>query len=107
MAFTGTAVKAGETYVCRITGLSLATSASGTITANGGGGDVELPSDFPSFDADKMIVTAFQTASGGLNPIIITKSGSPFDTITIENTDAANATGALEIFVQYIHSISQ
>ena len=106
MAFTGTAVKSDGTYTVRITGLTLAASASGTITASGGAGDVTLPSTFPTFDADNFIVQINQIAAGATTPIVVTKD-SPFTTITIANSDAINDTGGLEIFIRHVHTVVQ
>ena len=107
MAFTGTATTTslGSRSV-RITGLSLLASATGTISANGGAGEVTLPSTFPTFDSDYLQVIVNQVAAGGaISAVYVAKAGDPV-IITIGNTDAVNATAGLEIWVRQIHSVT-
>lgn len=102
MAFTGTAVvtSLGKNII-RITGLSLASSAAGTITDNGGGGDAELPTTFPGILVASTKVDIMQDA-GALAPLAIV----PVDgTITVTNQDTTNASGALIIDVENPHSL--
>ena len=108
MAFSGTAVvNSHGKDVVRITGASLAASAAGTITENGGGGDVTLPAAFPSFGADNIRCFAVHAASpaGGTPLVSVAKSGGPpITTLTLTNEDGANNTGELEIWVENMFS---
>jgi len=121
MAFTGTPVVQQITdQTVRITGLSLALSASGTIGLFGdGGAGVQLPESFkpnpysapagygPATDGvlsqadvvDASVVIA-DAASALAKPVGVTKGGSPFR-VTVTNPDGTNASGALEIWVKY------
>lgn len=114
MAFTGSAtVTSLGTLVVRITGLSLAASASGTVGLTGGGSNVSLPTNFPSTpDAGAgsltmadLVDVRFQRATGGTQAsfLDVSKTATPF-VITITNPDAVNASGPLEIYVQYFYS---
>lgn len=114
MAFTGTpTVTSLGTLVVRVTGVSLAASASGTIGLPGGGSNVSLPSNFPTTpDAGAGTLTMldlvdvrFQRATGGTQAsfLNVAKTNSPF-VITISNPDVTNASGPLEIYVQYFYS---
>lgn len=101
MAFTGTpTVTALGINTYKITGVSLAAAANGTITNFGGGGGAVLPSGAPTIDANTK-VDVVATATGSTD-ILASKSGA---TITITNDDGAAATGLLEIWVQRIQSI--
>ncbi len=118
MAFTGTAaIKKVADNLYRITGLSLAAAASGTIglaenssaavqlegtgwnryqTTGAHGGQVEL---------DESVQLSYEVAEAALavvEPLSIVKSGDgPEDfLITLTNPDAA-ASGALEIYVRF------
>lgn len=124
MAFTGTPNIAVPTRsVVQITGLSLAASASGTISLSQGGGDVALPASIQwspyggedddvgvgadiidlaesvevSITQSGMIATSSQklnvTKANGLDPATFA--------ITIANVDVVNATGNLEIRLRY------
>jgi len=114
MAFTGVAVvtKVSDS-LCRITGLSLASGAAGTIGLFGGTGDVLLPDGFnpkpfsppeggiidlaESIDVSWVPVAANPT---GVAPALhVTKNASPF--LAIMTNDGAVATAALEIWVRY------
>lgn len=115
MAFTGTpTVQSLGTNVVRITGLSLAAAAAGTIGLNGGAGQVSLPSNFPTGAANAALTLAdvievrFQRGVGGTQAshIDVTKVASPF-LLTLTNPDGANASGPLDIYVQYFHTIGR
>lgn len=107
MAFTGTAtITVLGTRIARLTGISLAAGASGTISGSGGAGDETLPSSFPALSVNEAMVSAVQVASGATSPIVIAKAGSPA-VITVENTDGGNATGGLEIYIEMPHSIGK
>lgn len=109
MAFTGAAVftKISDRLV-RVTGLSLALGASGTIGLFGDAtADENLPDDFnpiPQGDltlSDSIDCTAKFTAAGAGTPnLSISKAEGPFQ-ITIDNNDGANATADLEIYVRW------
>ncbi len=119
MAFTGTPVvtSLGKNIV-RITGLSLAAAAAGTIGLAGGAGQVSLPSSFPSsVDAQAqanglsmtdMVELRFQRGVGGTQAakLNVDKAAAPF-LLTITNPDGANVSGPLDIYVQYFWSGSR
>ncbi len=120
MAFTGTptVTSLGKNTV-RITGISLAAAASGTIGLTGGGAGVSLPANFPSAVdaalsaagltmADGVDVRYNRSSSGGTQAshLTVAKQATPF-LITLTNPDGANASGSLEIYVQYLHSIDR
>lgn len=101
MAFTGTATK---TYlgknICIITGLSLGIATSGTIGNSTSSADEKLRSTFPTLTANSK-VTVVKVASA---PVIsISKGGTPI-IATLTNTSGAALSGALEIWVENIHS---
>ena len=99
MAFSGTAVvTAVGKDVIRITGLSLALAAAGTISNTGGGGDAVLPSTFLTLTGNesKVLISVNQIAAGAVTPLIWANAGG---TITVTNTDGANATGGLIITI--------
>lgn len=109
MAFTGTATQAlVSDRMVRITGLSLANTAAGTISLFGGGGNVELPDAFnpePYRDIDlaeslEVSFVAAATLSAAPLRVSVTKTASPL-LITLTNDDGTNATPALEIFVKF------
>ena len=111
MAFTGTPTVAllGR-HVARITGISLAAGASGTITGSAGAGDAKLPSTFWTNTTEGLStcrVTVAETGApaAGTPTFRVVKSGSPVDTITITNNDGANNNTGLEVFVENIHSL--
>lgn len=116
MAFTGSAVICQVTdSLVRITGLSLAKTAVGTISCGASGGDVNMPTTFkpevypyanallvPSDVIDCQIVPAGSHV--GTNLPYLVKAGATFATpflITITNPDATNATPALEIWLKF------
>lgn len=120
MPFTGSAtVKSKGKYKARITGLSLAVGAVGTIGLPGdAGADVQLPAGFPTevdahatedaltmSDVVRANAVAAAANANGLK-IRITKGGTPFR-ISIQNDDATNATPALEILADYDHSYTR
>lgn len=124
MAFTGAAVQKVVSSKCvRITGLSLAGGASGTIGlhATTVAQDVTLPASFAPHAyenaerhqvdvADAINVTVNRAAStANPTPVAIVKAGGTGThvtgknfSITLTNGDAMNATPALEIFVEYL-----
>jgi hypothetical protein len=104
--------------MARITGLSLAASAAGTISLNGGGGDVALPASLQWTpyagndsgdgqidldDAVEVSVVPAGTLSAALLVSVTKANGDDPATfaITLTNDDGANATPALEIFLRY------
>lgn len=115
MAFTGAAVvqHISDTVV-RITGLSLAAAASGTIgLITGGAGEVDI--DVPwnrytngrsqEIELDQSVEVSVYVAEAALavvEPVSIVKSGDgPTDfLVTLANPDAA-ASGALEIYLKF------
>ncbi len=118
MAFTGSAtVKLVSDSVVRITGLSLAGAASGTISlAEATGADVECPAAFKprTYVSSGGVAVALQDAVevlvlvGGLGvttqvPIAVVKTGTTLAgfLITLTNTTAATASAALEIYIRF------
>jgi hypothetical protein len=119
MAFTGTPVISQVSdRMVRITGLSLAAAAAGTIGLFGATGstpDVRLPEPFKpehyKFNgsdvplADSIEVTAQPAATGTATaiPIAIVKTGTTDADFraTITNTHATTTTPELEIYVQF------
>lgn len=115
MAFTGTpALHYVSDKVVRITGLSLAAAAAGTIGLVGGSGEIDI--DQPNWnryvngrgqqiELDQSIEVSIVPAEAGLGvtePVSIVKTGDgPTDFLaTLTNPDAA-ASGELEIWVKY------
>ena len=108
MAFTGAATFTNiGRHKTRVTGLSLAAGAAGTIGANGDAtADEQLPASQEPLHANYTSVYVNETTAGGTrdNPLIWTRpTGSPIQ-ITITNTDAAKASGALDITIAYEHT---
>jgi hypothetical protein len=119
MAFTGTAVvKQVSDRIVRITGLSLASAAAGTIGLTGATGTapgVTLPASFKTEHytfgtvnvpfADAIEVTAQPAAVGTATaiPIAIVKTGTSLADFraTITNTHGSIATANLEIVVKF------
>lgn len=119
MSFTGTAVvKQVSDRIVRITGLSLASTASGTIGlpgATGSAPDVELPESFKTLHytyggsnvpfADAIEVTAIVAATNVAQsiPIAVVKSGTTLANFraTLTNTHASLASANLEIMVKF------
>lgn len=118
MAFTGTAVVTQiSDQVVRITGLSLASAAAGTIGLfpNGGTPGVRLPQAFKPtpYTYDEAVVglsdtieVLVQNAATGVAtaiPVAIVKSGTNAlgFLATITNTHGSLATPNLEIYVRY------
>lgn len=115
MAFTGVAtIVQVSDGICRITGLSLAAAAAGTISLSGGTGQQKLPAAFApqnyQFDgvtvsfADALEVSVQNNGVEAHAPEIhLTKTGTgPTDWVaTITNDDGANATPNLEIYVKF------
>ncbi len=115
MAFTGTPVVTQlSDSICRVTGVSLAGAATGTIGIHGSGAQVELPAAFqpkttvyngaPVPLTASIDATAKVAASGVTTevPIEVTKSGSGGFTTTFTNTTTATASGTLEIYFKYL-----
>jgi hypothetical protein len=112
MAFTGSAtIKKVAENLYRITGLSLAADAAGTIGLAGGSGDVELPEtddwqpygDVTLIDAIQCYVIPAGDQPATAVPVRVTKAGATNDTflITLTSDDGAAASGALEIYVRF------
>ena len=108
MAFTGTAtVKKVADDLTRITGLSLAGAASGTIGLSGTG-DVKIQ-DQPDWEAlgDVTLQDAIQVTINGLTvaPVSVTAQKSGTDQtdflITFTNRNSEVASGGLEIYVRF------
>ena len=115
MAFTGTPVVVQiADNLFRITGISLAAAATGTIGLVGGSGEIDLPA--PSWDRynnslgqqielDQSIQVTVVKAEAGLattEAVAVVKTGDgPTDFLaTLSNPDAA-ASGALEVYVRF------
>lgn len=115
MAFTGSAVfEQVSDQIVRITGLSLAGAAVGTISLKSGSGNVKLPGAFKpepyeydghnvSFSAALEVSTRPAGSVVTSVPVEIVKTGTGPDdwTATLTNTTVATATPALEIYVQF------
>lgn len=115
MAFTGSAVvKLVSEKKVRITGLSLASAAAGTISCHGGTGAVKLPSQFqPEVYAigsdDVALVDSVEcrwepaAAVATAIPIECVKTGTTLADflITLTNTHGSIASPALEITVTF------
>lgn len=115
MAFTGTAtVKQTTDRMVRITGLSLAAGASGTIGLTGATGSapgVTLPASFKTLhyvyngvtvtfqDCIDLVISNAATGVATAVPISVVKSGTTLADfrITVTNTHGSLATPALEI----------
>jgi hypothetical protein len=116
MAFTGTAVvKQIADGIVRITGLSLAAGAAGTISLSGGNGAVKCPAGFQPGEYvyggatigldDSIDVTALPAAVGVATAIPVsvvkTAQGPTAWLATITNTHGTTATPNLEIYVKF------
>lgn len=114
MAFTGTAtIKKISGNLFRITGLSLAGAASGTISLAAGAGDVKLDGtgwgpykmnqlqggDVSLSDAVKVDVNAL-TANGEV-PAAVKAGADPESFLVTVTAASGDGTGALEIYVGY------
>lgn len=108
MAFTGAAViEKVSDRVVRVTGLSLAAAAVGTISLFEGAGEVKLPDDFnptPYSDVDlaEAIEVSFikiATSVAALD-VFVAKVASPF-LATFTNDDGVNATSELEMYFRF------
>ena len=105
MAFTGTGVNASYgTRQVRITGLSLASGATGTIGNNGSGADHELPTNFPTLAVNVKAHVNYEAPNAGIE-MGITKAAGPPVLVNLRNHDGVNATGNLEIILEMPHSI--
>lgn len=118
MAFTGVAViKQIADGEVRITGLSLAGGASGTISLNVGAGDVKTPAgvQFQEYVANDATVGAQDAIDVSVKPadagapssvgVSVVKTGDTAAAFlaTLKNQNAASSTANLEIYVK-IHS---
>lgn len=118
MAFTGTAVVTQITdRIVRITGLSLAATATGTIGlagATGSAPDVKLPASFnpqryPYNGVDLAIadiVSVSVQAAGDTAAAValsVTKAGADEASfrISVKNPQSSGASAALEMFIRY------
>lgn len=118
MAFTGTAtVKQISDSIVRITGLSLAASAAGTIGLTGKTSppEVTLPASFktqhytydgvnvPFADAIDVTVKLAATNVATATPIAVVKTGTSLADflITLTNVNGSTASGAFEIYVKF------
>ena len=116
MAFTGTpAVVQISDSIIRITGVSLAAAAAGTIGLNaaisgGGTGEIDLPASFNPLNyaykgvvidpSESVLVSVNVTATDAdNNSIRIAKTDNPF-LVTLTN-DGASDTPLLEIYLRY------
>lgn len=119
MAFTGAAVfKVISGNKVRITGLSLAAAAAGTISLHNGNGEVKLPASC-KWDAFKngeghqvlpleAIQASFQKVAADTHSVVVSqgKAGAAVDgsdfLVTLTNSDAANPCPGLEIYLEYL-----
>ncbi len=111
MAFTGSAtVKKVSDRIYRITGLSLAGAASGTISLSGGTGDVKLPetptwNKYDEVGLDDSIDVTSQPVTGVATrvPVTTVKTGDgPTDWLcTMTNGTGGTASGNLEIYLKF------
>lgn len=116
MAFTGTAVVTQiSDRLVRVTGLSLAGSAAGTISLSGGTGQVLLPAGFKptpyvngegqsvSLQAAIEVSLTPVTSITTLVPIMAVKTGTdPADfLITFTNTTSATASALQDIYIAF------
>ena len=100
MAFTGTPTKSLlGALITKITGLTLAAGASGTISNVSGGGDVELGATAPQIDADDTQVH--------IEGDEMTYSSITDGVITVTNGDSIYASRNLVIWINKLHSIIQ
>lgn len=105
MAFGGTPVATAlGKNIIRVSGATLAAGAAGTISDNGGGGDVELPVGHAGVTIANTIalVNHFAAPAAGTPNFIVAKAAG---LITVTNNDGVNATGELEIWVMEPHSL--
>jgi len=115
MAFTGVAtIKQIADDIVRITGLSLAHGASGTISLSGGAGAVLLPAAFQpepygyegatvSLQDSIDVTTTPATAVATAIPIQVAKSGTTLEDflVTLTNNHGATDSPGLEIYVKF------
>jgi len=111
MAFTGTAtvVRVSEDLF-RITGLSLAASAAGTIGFTAGSNEVEFTApewdphgDVTLQDAISCLINPVGAGVATAVPVRVVKTGTTQANfvLTLTNNDGAAATAALEIYVKF------
>lgn len=97
MAFTGTAtVTSAGNRTHYITGLSLGTSAAGTIANDGVSADANLPAGAATIDQSAFVVCQ------GADTLI--KVGYSAGVLTLTNTSGAAASGSLVIQIVIPHS---
>lgn len=117
MAFTGAAtIKLVSDGIVRITGVSLAAGASGTISLSAGAGDVKCPanvefqpykaSDGSTVGADDAVDVTVKAANASATPSAnpgVTKTGTTAAAFlaTITNNNQGSATSGLEIYVKF------
>lgn len=124
MAFIGTpVVKRLGKGVIRISGVSLSAYSNevpatvGTITLDGGGGDIELPAGFPplgdpTVDLADYIECRFTVANGLITPAGSNIRVSKFSdvearTLEIGFASIEEASDALDIYIEYFHSLTR
>lgn len=92
MAFTGTAtVTPISKTINKISDVSLAGGATGTISNNGGGGDATLPANAAAInDNTKVTIMCDNKCYASINTGVI----------TITNSDGSNASNSLVIFIE-------
>jgi len=110
MAFTGAAVfqKLADNLV-RVTGLSLAAAAAGTISLFEGAGEVKLPDNFnisPYSDVDlaeavEVSLTPTTSVVNGQKVRVNKTLPAGALLVTLTNDDAANASPGLEIYLRF------
>lgn len=116
MAFTGVAViKQVADNMVRITGLSLAGGAAGTISLNAGAGQVKCPANFEftpytiagstvtSADAIDVSVKTADLAGPSAVNVAVTKAGTVASDFlaTLTNLNSGSSSGNLEIYVKF------
>lgn len=105
MAFTGTAtVKRVSERMVRITGLSLAASAAGTISLFEGSGSVKCPDDFnPEKYSNVTLQDSVALRHLPCVPITVAKAGTTQQDflLTMTNQSGSVSTGALEIYIEF------
>lgn len=117
MAFTGVAtVKLVADGIVRITGVSLAGGAAGTISFSAGTGQVTCPANcevgayvasdkgsVPLSDSvDVSVKSADAAAPSGINVSVVKTGATPaLFLATLTNQNAASSTGSLEIYVKF------
>ena len=117
MAFTGVAtVKLVADNIVRITGLSLAGGASGTISYSPGTGQVKLPANVEAgkyvtsdgatcnvADSTDVSAKCSDAAAPSSVAVSVVKTGTTTSDFlaTLQNQNSASSTGGLEIYVKF------